>query len=322
LEAIGLSQIVNLGIAIHNIKKGRAMMDKEQRIQAINEEIVAYREWLAEALDATKTFGDHIDERIHVKIVAEGDSWFNYIFGKDVVWWLRNKFGHEIYEVAYPGATLNHMAYGPDTLEFGDWDVSNLTQLGETLFTIEENRPRIIMLSGAGNDIAGPEFIQLIKHARAPQPGANLKVVDGLLDSFDEAYEFILEAIDRKLDEISLEADIIIHGYDLPFPNGDGLGLGPINISGPWFHESFTTRGYPLANLNERREVLNVFIERFNERLNGLALNRPRVSYLNLQGTLPEEDSWANELHPKNEGFEEIAGKFDELIQVLVSGDS
>jgi hypothetical protein len=300
-------------------------MDKQERIQNVKEEIRAYRTWLddqlgtREAPEAVRAAPEAA--RVQVKIVAEGDSWFNYIIGKDVVWWLRNKFGHEVHEVAYPGATLNHMAYGPDTSELGDRDVSNMSQLGETLFAIEENRPRIVMLSGGGNDIAGPEFIQLLKHANAPESGANQKVIEGLLDAFDEAYEVMLDAIEDKLDELDLHARIILHGYDLPFPNGEGIGLGPVNFVGPWFHESFSTRGYPDSQLEARRAILNVFMNQFNERLAAIAQGRPRVHYLDLRNTLPDEDLWANELHPKNRGFKRIARKFDDLIQDLVRGD-
>jgi hypothetical protein len=177
------------------------------------------------------------------------------------------------------------------------------------------------MLSGGGNDIAGPEFVQLLKHAEAPQSGANDKVVDGLLDSFDEAYEVMLAAIEGKFDEMDLHSDIILHGYDLPFPNGKGVGLGPVNFVGPWFHESFSTRGYPSNELETRRRILAVFMDRFNERLNALAQGRSRVHYLDLRGTLPDGDMWANELHPKNAGFKMLAEKFDELIQKIILND-
>lgn len=296
-------------------------MDVKKRVHAVNEEVRAYRRWLSDEFGAPEPRAIEATQRKRVTIVAEGDSWFNYIIGKDIVWWLRKAFGHEIHEVAYPGATLNHMAYGADTSEFGDRDVSNMTQLGETLFAIEEHCPRIVILSGGGNDIAGPEFVQLLKHAEAPEPGINQKVLEGLLDSFDEAYEVMLAAIEDKLDELQLRADIILHGYDLPFPNGKGVGLGPVNFVGPWFHESFSTRGYPISVLHRRREILGVFMTQFNERLDALAKNRQRVHHLNLRNTLPDEDLWANELHPKNIGFKLIARKFDEFIQDLVSDD-
>jgi hypothetical protein len=296
-------------------------MEVRKRVHKVNEEVRAYRKWLNDEFGAPELRALDSTQRKKVTIVAEGDSWFNYIIGKDIVWWLRNAFSYEIYEVAYPGATLNHMAYGPDTSELGDRDVSNMTQLGETLFAIEEHKPRIVMLSGGGNDIAGPEFVQLLKHAEAPESGANQKVVEGLLDSFDEAYEVMLTTIEGKLDELQHPADIILHGYDLPFPNGKGVGLGPVNFVGPWFHESFSTRGYPISVLDRRREILDVFMTRFNERLDALARNHQRVHYLNLRNTLPDEDLWANELHPKNIGFKLIAQKFDEFIQNLVSDD-
>lgn len=66
---------------------------------------------------------------------------------------------------------------------------------------------------------------------------------------------------------------------------------------------------------------LTLFMNQFNERLDAIALDRQRVHYLDLRNTLPNEDFWANELHPKNKGFEMIAQEFDDLIQELVSSD-
>lgn len=86
-------------------------------------------------------------------------------------------------------------------------------------------------------------------------------------------------------------------------------------------NESFSTRGYPLNELETRRTILAVFMDRFNDRLAALALDRPHVHYLDLRGTLPEEGLWANELHPTNVGFKLIARKFNRLIEDLVADD-
>lgn len=284
--------------------------------------MAAYREWLHRETEPPAAFSVESGRRKKVTVVAEGDSWFNYIIGKDVVWWLRRRFGYEIHEAAYPGATLNQMAYGPDRVEVGDLDVRSITQLAETLFLIENHRPRIVMLSGGGNDIAGVEFIQLLKHAEASTSGANLKVVEGLLDSYEEAYQVMLTAIEEKLDSLRLSCHIILHGYDFPFPKGKGVGLAPVNFVGPWFHESFSERGYLLDEIHRRRSILNQILTMFNDRLAAIAAQRsPRVRFLNLLNTLTEEDHWANELHPTNAGFKMIAEKFDAMILNLVNQD-
>lgn len=295
-------------------------MDAKQRTEIAKHEVEAYREWLRREIQEPGTLSVDAARRTKVTIVAEGDSWFNYIIGKDVVWWLRNRFGYEIHEAAYPGATLNQMAYGRDSVEVGDLDATNITQLAETMFLIETYRPRIVMLSGGGNDIAGMEFIQLLKHAEAPVAGANLKVVEGLLDSYDEAYQVMLTAIEETFDTLQLSCHIILHGYDFPFPNGKGVGLGPVNFVGPWFHDSFSMRGYPLHEIELRRSILNQILTMFNDRLAAIAAQRsPRVQFLNLRNTLTEASQWANELHPTNAGFKLIAEKFDAMILSLVN---
>jgi hypothetical protein len=182
--------------------------------RATNEALV-YEQWLENQLREGSGIAP-FNSGTPVKIVAEGDSCFNYIIGKDVVWWLRNRYKYDVIEVAYPGATLNHMAYGPDTKQIGDFDSSNPSQLAETIYAIKRHRPQLILLSGGGNDIAGPEFIQILKHVDSPAPGINPKVLEGLLDSYEEAYNTIIQSIGHVLDRNSIDAKIILHGYDYP----------------------------------------------------------------------------------------------------------
>ncbi len=47
-------------------------------------------------------------------VVAEGDSWFDYLPGKDVLDNLRGTHGYKIYKFADGGDTLENMVYGTE----------------------------------------------------------------------------------------------------------------------------------------------------------------------------------------------------------------
>ena len=54
------------------------------------------------------------------------------------------------------------------------------------------------------------------------------------------------------------------------------------------------------------------FIDSFNAMLAGLEGKYPDcVHYVDLRGTLPTIDLWANELHPTKEGFGKLAAKIN-----------
>src|SRR5262245_62079458 len=46
-------------------------------------------------------------------LLAQGDSWFDYPPGKDIIDCLHENHGHTIENIAVAGSTLNDEAYGP-----------------------------------------------------------------------------------------------------------------------------------------------------------------------------------------------------------------
>jgi hypothetical protein len=47
------------------------------------------------------------------RLLAQGDSWFDYPPGTDLIDCLHRNHGHEIVNIAVAGSTLNDEAYGP-----------------------------------------------------------------------------------------------------------------------------------------------------------------------------------------------------------------
>lgn len=105
-------------------------------------------------------------------LVAEGDSWFDYP-GCDILSALGDRFGFEIETVAHRGDRIEDMAYSQHQLHAFTQRIEAVIRRGDA--------PRAILLSGGGNDIAGPELAYLLNHSDSPQPGLNSKVLEGVI---------------------------------------------------------------------------------------------------------------------------------------------
>jgi hypothetical protein len=181
-------------------------------------------------------------------------------------------------------------------------------------------KPRAILLSGGGNDVAGTEFPILLNHATSSIAGLNESVLTGVIDQrLRDAYATILSAITGVCQRVvGARIPIVMHGYDYPVADGRGFwgGWGP--LPGPWLEPGFRKKGY--AKMTVRDQICIQLIDRFNEMLAGIAGKGPfaHVRHLDLRNTLPRgakyKDWWANELHPTGRGFEAVTRKFAAIV--------
>jgi GDSL-like Lipase/Acylhydrolase family len=247
-------------------------------------------------------------------LVAEGDSWFDYPW-HDVLKLLEDDHGYDVESVACKGDPIEEMAYGGN-------------QLGDLTRCIEKVlrrgiKPKAVLLSGGGNDIAGDEFGMLLNHARSAIAGFNLQVVAGVIDQrIRTAYVTILSAVTEIcVQKTGSPVPVLVHGYDYPVPDGRGFmgGWGP--LPGPWLEPGFREKGY--EDLNQRIELTQTLIDRFNSMVKGVASLQPfaHVKYIDLRNTLSHGTDykkwWANELHPTGDGFSKVTDKFAAVLGAL-----
>jgi hypothetical protein len=241
-------------------------------------------------------------------LVAEGDSWFDYPM-TDALRVLEDQFGYDVESVAHRGDRVEDMAYGDGQLE-------ELTRTIEKLLR-RRIEPRAVLLSGGGNDVAGPEFGMLLNHRRSPTPGLNAQIIAGVFNErIKLAYISILQAVTRiSEDKLHRRIPIVVHGYDHPVPDGRGYMGGWWFLPGPWLEPGFREKGYGGDDrLDERIALAAAVIDHFNVMLKSIA-DMPEfahVHYVDLRGTLSNaaanyEEFWANELHPTPGGFELVA---------------
>jgi lysophospholipase L1-like esterase len=250
-------------------------------------------------------------------VVAEGDSWFDYPFF-DILEELEDGFSYEVESVAHKGDTAEEMAYDPNQLS---GLARKLDKLGR-----EGRRPRAILLSGGGNDIAGEELAFLLNHKLSGLPPVSESILSGLIDERLRAALVSLASAATELCRTSFGSTIptLIHGYDYPVPDGRGYMGGFWILPGPWLEPGFRQKGY--QDLQERVDVMVTLIDHFNALLEGVAggPGLKHLGYVNLRGVLSNELQgkkyktwWGDELHPTERGFTAVAERFHQAIRQL-----
>jgi lysophospholipase L1-like esterase len=246
-------------------------------------------------------------------LVAEGDSWFDYPW-TDVLRILEDTYLYDVESVAHKGDRIEDMAYSGGQLE-------EFTRRLEKL--LERNAiPRAILLSGGGNDVAGPEFGMLLDHAQSAAPGLNQLVVQGVIERIRLAYITILSSITNVCAEHGHpNIPILVHGYDYPVPDGRGFLGGWGFLPGPWLEPGFREKGY--IALAQRKQLAKELIDRFNAMLATVPTipQLSHVTYIDLRNTLSTGSGyktwWANELHPTPKGFADVVAKFNAVLTTL-----
>jgi lysophospholipase L1-like esterase len=230
------------------------------------------------------------DEPDAVRIISEGDSWFQHPHPKvlDIVDQLSNHY--PVYCIGAAGDTVRNMFYE-----------------GEFLQAMKDESPKIFLISGGGNDILGDSFRNYLNDAwDAGEPG---KLPERFLkenfqrelESIGNIYRVLFEKLKDK------PIDVIVHGYDYVIP----LDVNDKGWVGRYMIEK------RIENKADRRAVINYMMDRFNEKLSSIASEYPNVHYIDLRKTV-RDDQWFDEIHPTSDGFQDLALKYHTLIQKIV----
>jgi lysophospholipase L1-like esterase len=230
-----------------------------------------------------------------VRIVAEGDSWFQYpLILKDTIDQLidTDNFQYAIYGLSEAGDLL-----------------SNIIREDEISEAIDRENPDVLLISAGGNDMVGEGRAATLVHkfsaGREPEnyPNDNF---DAFLQELERLYRgfFCRLLADRP------HLKIICHGYDNVIPQ-----------NGPWLGKPLGKQD--ITNKTLQRKIVAEMIRRFNAVISTLAMAFPKsVYHVNLQNTVGTVSKWHDELHPKNEGYLKVAQKFDQVIKQALSESS
>ena len=248
-------------------------------------------------------------------LIAEGDSWFDYP-RYDIVKRLERQHGWDVESVAHYGDNLEGMAY----------DRAQLDSLTRAFFRVRGRGevPRGLLLSGGGNDFAGPELAMLLDHAGSGHGGVNDIIRDELVHvRLKDAWAHLLGFTTRlSTKQFGAPVRTVVHGYAYPWPDGRPfLDVGPFEI-GPWLAPSYARKALgskTREGLEERRALTIGLMDTYNEMLAQL-VEEPgleHVVYVDLRNVLTSpdyRDDWDNELHPTLSGFNKIARHIHDAV--------
>ena len=238
-------------------------------------------------------------------LVAEGDSWFDYLPEFDILDNLKKDYGYgKLIKISQAGDTLDNMVYG--TKLKPNWQRDD-QQIDKTLIAVKKYKPKVFLFSGGGNDLAGSELDAFFNHADAKLPSLIRK----------DYLEFIIFTVFKKsyldliakIHDIDPEIHIISHGYGHPIPNGRAvINLFGYGFIGPWLRPTFARKN--IVGDTICRDLIKQLIDRFNDMLQELDDEIDKFHYLDLRSIINDED-WVNELHLSSSGYNKVASIFD-----------
>lgn len=238
-------------------------------------------------------------------IVAEGDSWFDYPPGVDILNWMHVDHGYSVQQFSHYGDTLENMIYGEPAAPTRPTDF--------LIRTIEHHHPRAFLFSGGGNDVAGPELRPFLNHAQSGLPPLRLDYAEQVFnENVRRAYEHLLDAFQGA----NITTPVLAHGYAYPVPDGRSVNLLIWRIAGPWLRPYFDEKQW---GRREASQTMRTLIDMFNEMLAGLESDYPgRFHHVDLRGEVRDAD-WVNELHVNDKCYRRIARRFEEAIQGAIN---
>ncbi len=239
-------------------------------------------------------------------IVAEGDSWFDYAPGTDIIDCLRRFHGCTIHNFADAGDTLENMIYGS---EYGSSYSPKPCQFSLVLEALREHAPPVFLFSGGGNDIAGTEFESYLDHRSSKSAGGLRQAVVSYMFGYFE------ELLQHMIDEVAAASPgtrIIMHGYAPPIPTGRGVQMLFFKFAGPWLRPALAKKK---IDLGSGRRIVGELIDRYNDLLARLQAKNPgRFLHADLRALVDPDTDWVNELHLRNSAFARVADHIHSML--------
>lgn len=230
-------------------------------------------------------------------IIAEGDSWFRYVIGKAIIFQLGKLLKLEIQNLASPGDEVNEMLAPKQLMR-----LATLLKRGPA----QGWKYDCMLFSGGGNDLVGRDrfhhWLHPYKAGMTPAQVINKKTLNAKLSLIAADYQELIDLRDKN----SAKTHLFFHAYDFVIPDGRRACW-----LGPWLEPGLSLRKVPKS---KRREVVKLLLTEFDRVLDKLANTNQRVTVIQTQGVL-SDDEWANELHPTNHGFRNIAKVFESEIK-------
>ena len=272
---------------IWKLKKGLVVPEDEKGL------IDDMKLWLGNQIETAqrvKRYNNLKKDPNRLRIVAEGDSWFQYpILLRDTLDQLYKRY-----------AILSYAEAG-DTL-------SNYLKKKEYLNPIGLEGAKFFLVSGGGNDVLGEEFQTFLRDSPDSADTTSKRYLNqnffDQLTKLESLYTEMFTELFAKYPKLH----ILVHCYDFVIPVDTSLPENRKKSS--WSGKYMIQKG--ITPQLERENLIHFILDEFAQRLQKL-VQKPafagKVSFIDTRG-LVERDKWFDEIHPVNEGFELVASKF------------
>ena len=233
--------------------------------------------------------------------LAVGDSWYDYPLYNNLALypWDFGIIGRDNLALGNPPSIILSLAHwGWASTKVLTWQ--NQEKITETIQAgpwANGKGPDAILASFGGDDIAGDQLaIYLTYGGHVTTANARFQ---GVLDLVQASYEDLI----ALRDIFAPDVPIFAHCYDFPLASGKPAD----RLDGPWLKPSFDFALYGGA---DAQKVLHDMIQKFYGMLTNVAAT-PKSNFhvVDTRGTITPGD-WSNEIHPKPDGFYELAQKF------------
>ena len=234
-----------------------------------------------------------------LRLVAEGDSWFDYLPGTDVIDCLRRFHNFEIENHAKAGDTLENMVFGGRSAAF--------------LGAVKDLKPKALLFSAGGNDVAGDSFGGYLNHQSSGLPLLRQDVMVHMIDTvFERYFNRLIEAVAA----VSPQTTIVTHGYGHTRPTGKGvINFFGFHFVGPWLLPALLSKA--IHDPAQQFACVVQLMDRYNALLARLSQQNPRFRHVDLRPIINPDSDWANELHLKNSAYVRVADKIAGVLQSL-----
>lgn len=253
-------------------------------------------------------------------MLAHGDSWFNYPLTGNGLPYRYTDIIAQLRSLGTTNPVIHNLSH------FGDATTEEMSLPKQELMIqalqdpnnwLSSGKPDAILLSGGGDDIAGNQFCIYLDFAPAASGGLNADRFQGVLDMVNASYRDLF----AFRDHFALGVPVFAHCYDFPIPNGKAP-----YCAGPWLKPSLDFCGW---NTTEGTAILRRALIDFKNMLTVLAgnphdptdpNNADIFTLVDTQGVIDPTNGWANELHPKPNGFVSLARKFVDALRLKFPG--
>lgn len=279
---------------VWNLKKGIVFPEDEK---GLLDNIVLLLANKFETAMRNKQYRNLSQDPSRLRIVAEGDSWFQYpIKLLDII------------DQLYKRYAVKSFAEAGDTLK-------NYLDKKEYLDAIREENAKFFIVSGGGNDMVGDEFQFFLKNVPDPEDTSPKRYLNqkfyAELDKLEALYTEMFDELLAKYPSLQ----ILVHCYDYVIPV-DTTSPGNENKTS-WSGKYMLEKG--IIPQSERENLIRFILDSFAAKLTQLVAKpkfKNNITFIDTRGIV-DRHSWFDEIHPTNEGYELVTNKFFEKIEEI-----